>query len=637
MTCVFNEGVPMVAGIIIIVLFLAASYIIGIALEVRYAASPSHCRRMMNGFLLSLCVWQIVAIPLAIIGSPFHLLYYLFLTLYSILLISSLFFLKKTTREVRRVPEPISIDVPFSIMIVMILVFALMNALLHVDSYDDGYYVGISNIAVQENVIDLNEYSVYTGNDYLRSISLRPYLSSWELLVAFFSKASGLHPAIMAHTVLPFFLTILCFVPVYDLGYRMYGKRPNASVYVIGSCLFAFFFGKPFITYLAVGIWTGKGLLYFFSIPCLLSYVHDVHAKEDSSNTWIGVTLCLLSGVALTATGIQMMPLAVFTYIAPLVAFSLMKKDARFAKHVVKKTLMSLLVLVPFLLYALIFMVNTGSMQSYLTIAPRSWSSVFRLFSGPQLYFCLFMLALITFFRRKSPETSMLTGGVAIAFLTYLNPLLFPYSQKLVGIDVAQRLFYLLPLGPVAASGCALFYSIRDSRLFEKLSKLRLQVLGLLLFMVPVTAYLLTSPNHMLNYYRYTGNAYMVQDTILHVADEIESVEPGKYVILLPPIMRKLIRQYSTKADVIMIKESEYLWADLSEHVEAIRQFSDLSNAMYTHQQLGDETFRALDSFGVKYVLTEEAIGMHPRLSLHRQINDSFLYLVNPPLQQNNK
>lgn len=81
---------------------------------------------------------------------------------------------------------------------------------------DDAYYVAQSVIADQSNVL----YRILPYTGLTTTVDVRHALATLPIWEAYLARISGIHPAIIAHSLLP-----LIFIPVTYLFYFQIGKR----------------------------------------------------------------------------------------------------------------------------------------------------------------------------------------------------------------------------------------------------------------------------------------------------------------------------------------------------------------------------------------------------------------------------
>lgn len=142
----------------------------------------------------------------------------------------------------------------------------------HVDD-DDAFYVGAA-VAAQETD-EMYTVDPYTGEAY-DELPARYILSPFPVFTASSAKNTGIHAAILAHTVMPLFFVPFAYMVYALLGKRLFRKeRRLFGFFLILVCLFQIFSGYSVYTqgtFLLVRIWQGKALLAAALIPAVYYY-----------------------------------------------------------------------------------------------------------------------------------------------------------------------------------------------------------------------------------------------------------------------------------------------------------------------------------------------------------------------------
>lgn len=151
---------------------------------------------------------------------------------------------------------------------------------------DDSYYIAQAVAAVEKNV--LCRIAPYSG--YITDINARHDLATFPLFYGFLSKLSGLHPAVIAHTVWPpVLLTVVTFLWIL-IGQRLTGKE-HASFFAFLVSLLTMMGGVSHYTsemYLLTRTWQGKAMLCGFVVPAVLWLFLSLADLCDNHNSYIG-------------------------------------------------------------------------------------------------------------------------------------------------------------------------------------------------------------------------------------------------------------------------------------------------------------------------------------------------------------
>ena len=223
------------------------------------------------GFVTMLAVFQIVAVPVILLetwGFP------RIVTIYSILLAvlsaAGLIFgfpvLRGMTADayalIAKKKRPSVETALYWVIAVGLILFQMYMAYTHeFFDGDDAYYVAQSVIAEQTDVLYriLPYTGLSTALDYRHALAALPI---WE---AYLARITGIHPAIIAHSVLPLLLIPLTYLVYYRIGMRLFkGAFRKTAVFLILVSLLQIF-GNTSIytnaTFFLMRTWQGKSIL----------------------------------------------------------------------------------------------------------------------------------------------------------------------------------------------------------------------------------------------------------------------------------------------------------------------------------------------------------------------------------------
>ncbi len=141
---------------------------------------------------------------------------------------------------------------------------------------------------------------------------------SWELLLAVLSKISQIHPTVLVHSVLPFFLVLLSYLSYFRLLGHFVDRKylPIGMIFLSMFHIFGAYSEQSQGVFLLTRIWQGKSLLLHLLLPYFISLLLD----SMKSNHWS----LLIRLVAVCLAGIALNPIAVYILAIPLVSFVFM-------------------------------------------------------------------------------------------------------------------------------------------------------------------------------------------------------------------------------------------------------------------------------------------------------------------------
>lgn len=222
------------------------------------------------GFILMLALFQIVAVPIILLETwGFPRIVDIYSALLAVLAVAGLFFgipvlrgMAEDARTLIAKKRPSVETALYWVLAVGLILFQMYMAYTHeFFDGDDAYYVAQSVIAEQTDVL----YRILPYTGLSTSLDIRHALASLPIWEAYLSRVTGIHPTIIAHSVLPLILIPLTYLVYYRIGMRLFkgGFRKTAVFLILVSLLQIF--GNTSIytnaTFFLMRTWQGKSVL----------------------------------------------------------------------------------------------------------------------------------------------------------------------------------------------------------------------------------------------------------------------------------------------------------------------------------------------------------------------------------------
>ena len=191
---------------------------------------------------------------------------------------------------------------------------------------DDAYYIATAVVTDTFDTMYLRDN--YTG--YLYPLDVRHALSPTPIYQAWLSRLSGVHPAIIAHSVLSAVWLLLMYCVYGQIARRLFPKkREYRPLFMIFLSLW-FIFGNISLytteTFAMTRIWQGKGLMAGIVLPMLM--LCFLYLADDRPQKGIWLLLCTVIISAVFATSIAFMLIPTLTGVVGIL-LSLRKKNIR--------------------------------------------------------------------------------------------------------------------------------------------------------------------------------------------------------------------------------------------------------------------------------------------------------------------
>lgn len=294
------------------VLFCIAMVIIPFLVGMLYMGRQKRIKALgflglLQGMFTIFGVFQIVAIPLIFLRESLTLLVWVMgVIVGGLMLLSLVLHIKKIPDIIRAYLRALA-SMPWQLWAagVFVVIQTCISVIgFHVDN-DDAFYVASAATAVETDTI----FSVnpYTGDPY-GALPTRYVLSPFPGFIGMLSKVSGIHTAVIAHTLLPAILIPFCYVVYALIGKKLFrsDKKKIGNFLILVSVIHIFSNYSVYTTgvFLLTRVWQGKAVLTGILLPaviCLGLYTFD---KKGKGKNWISMLLLMFSCCMVSSMGV---------------------------------------------------------------------------------------------------------------------------------------------------------------------------------------------------------------------------------------------------------------------------------------------------------------------------------------------
>jgi hypothetical protein len=268
------------------------------------------------GWFVSFFVFELVAMPFILLEKSFTLLSVVYSVIILLLAVVSLFAVRGVWRDyvgnAKKALGACRYVKAGWVFALLIIAFQVFYAIRY-EYYDgdDAYYVATAVITRTFDSMYLRD--AYTGALY--SLDVRHAFSPTPVYQAWLSALSGIHPAIIAHSVLGPVWLVFMYCIYAQIGNRLLEKNKNYRPFFMVLISIWFMFGNVSLytseTFAMTRTWQGKGMMAGMILPglvlCLLYLVQDYVDK----GIWILYICVCLSSVFATSVAFMLIPTVV--------------------------------------------------------------------------------------------------------------------------------------------------------------------------------------------------------------------------------------------------------------------------------------------------------------------------------------
>lgn len=268
------------------------------------------------GWFVSFSVFELVSVPFIILERSFTEVVVVYSIVLAIILGISIWCGRSVMKYFIPHKEKIKL-MPFWTRIgwiaAIILIAAQLAASIFLEYYDgdDSYYAAQ---AVMTNTFDtMYLRDNYTG--YIYSLDIRHALSPTPIYIAWMSRISGIHPTIIAHSVLAPAWLFLMYCVYGQMGKRLLARNKEWQPLLMIFLTVWFTFGNISIytseTFIMTRTWQGKGLMAGVILPALLLCLIYLSDKKPRAGSWLLFIMVILSAVFATSVSFMLVPTVV--------------------------------------------------------------------------------------------------------------------------------------------------------------------------------------------------------------------------------------------------------------------------------------------------------------------------------------
>lgn len=307
--------------ILIIVPYMLGNSVLGV-LKLELTLSKSYVTGLVT--IWALC--QMITVPLVLLKKSFVIVVVvlsvivLAICVYGIIKKSFAGFIIKANNMTEKVA-----------LLVMLLTIGALLAITaimqHTDADDSRFVVNAVDIVRTNKMFLTNpatgqELSIWEGELF------KDITSPWAVFIACCAKLTGIHPTIMAHTILPLVLTLAVCVVYWMLSeVFLSGKTVYKCIFVCMTLLinvYGYYSVYSAETFTITRIWQGKAVVASLGIPLIFLISMWIYENTKQRGLYIllfvtSLAMCLMSGMGIIISAI-MIGCVAFVY-------CIMKKD----------------------------------------------------------------------------------------------------------------------------------------------------------------------------------------------------------------------------------------------------------------------------------------------------------------------
>ena len=252
---------------------------------------------LLTGYLAEWGIFQLISVPMIIEGVTLTQLCIAYGSCLAVCFVAGIFvFIRGRNQNtvLKSVKEPLGKGekILWFIVAAGFAIQMFLGVFMAFEDGDDAFYVATSNLSVKWDSM----YRLLPYNYGSTSLDFRHCLAPFPIWIAFISKLSGIHPAIVSHTVMPLLMLPLAYCIYGLVGYQLLNRsRKKLPVFLIFAQLLILWGNVSAYTsetFLVSRSRQGKALVCAIAVPAmflLLYLIADrlLHDKKPEKILWL--------------------------------------------------------------------------------------------------------------------------------------------------------------------------------------------------------------------------------------------------------------------------------------------------------------------------------------------------------------
>ena len=239
-------------------------------------------KRYIMGIMVSLAIAQIIFLPVARFQQKFTVYYIIYISIIAVICAFSVIRNHKDYRKdmmstinLSKIKEQISIWMILSIILIGCQVLRTTCGSFFVYA-DNVRYIPAVNDLLETDRYYLFDYK--TGAPCSADNDIKYIYTTYFPYLGTICRLSGLHPAVLVQTLLPFILTITMYNLVWHYGFFLLANKKHAWIFVFFFAVLIETVGGYDYTYAnhaVAGIYFGKKIIFTILLPFVLLFIAE--------------------------------------------------------------------------------------------------------------------------------------------------------------------------------------------------------------------------------------------------------------------------------------------------------------------------------------------------------------------------
>lgn len=302
------------SGFVLLLMIIGIPYVLGTAFFQMLHMKATVKMGYVFGWLVMLAFFEVVTVPLAFAEKSLTevtWIYTVIIMSLCILYLGSCIWKKEKIWQFSMNISDINI---YAVLAIIIFILQIVVAIffVHMDA-DDAYYIGTANTSLSTDTLFLVEPD--TGYPSY-AVNTRYAFSAIMVFWAYLSKITGIHPLIIAHTIIPIVFISISYILWWEVGKCLLKGNKKRWIFFLLLNVINVFGNTSVYTqssFLLFRIWQGKALLPNIILPSFLYFFIMLFGNKSLNRQWFTIFVTVLAACCCSSMAVPLGAMVVGT------------------------------------------------------------------------------------------------------------------------------------------------------------------------------------------------------------------------------------------------------------------------------------------------------------------------------------
>lgn len=302
------------SGVVLLLMIIGIPCVLGTAFFQMLHMKATVKMGYVFGWLVMLAFFEVVTVPLAFAEKSLTevtWIYTVIIMSLGILYLGSCIWKKKKIWQFSMNISDINI---YAVLAIIIFLLQIVVAIffVHMDA-DDAYYIGTANTSLSTDTLFLVEPD--TGYPSY-AVNTRYAFSAIMVFWAYLSKITGIHPLIIAHTIIPIVFISISYILWWEVGKCLLKGNEKRWIFFLLINVINVFGNTSVYTqssFLLFRIWQGKALLPNIILPSFLYFFLMLFGNKSLNRQWFTIFVTVLAACCCSSMAVPLGAMVVGT------------------------------------------------------------------------------------------------------------------------------------------------------------------------------------------------------------------------------------------------------------------------------------------------------------------------------------